>query len=137
MTEPTTPGAQVPADAEKIMEQAQVFASAWSLVGGRFDSGGGFDDAQHAKNELRQMVLELAQRATPTKPTPTVSEAQQAVMRQALDALVLLDDAFCADDYGDREGRIRGRKALTNSRAAVASLRAALSATQEVPDEAA
>jgi hypothetical protein len=61
------------------------------------------------------------------------ASAQQAVMRQALDALVLLDDAFCADDYGTREGRIRGRKALTNSRAAVASLRAALSATQEKP----
>ncbi len=72
------------------------------------------------------------------RPAPTRTDAlaaQQAVMRQALDALVLLDDAFCADDYGTREGRIRGRKALTNSRAAVASLRAALSATQEKPHD--
>ena len=43
---------------DKIMEQAQVFASAWSLVGGRFDGGNAMDDAEVAKNELRQMVAE-------------------------------------------------------------------------------
>ena len=43
---------------QEIMEQAQVFASAWSLVGGRFDGGNAMDDAEVAKNELRQMVEE-------------------------------------------------------------------------------
>jgi hypothetical protein len=46
------------AQVAKIMEQAQVFASAWSLVGGRFDGGTAMDDAEVAKNELRQMVVE-------------------------------------------------------------------------------
>lgn len=40
----------------KLMEQAQVFASAWSLVGGRFDSGNGLADAEAAKAELREMI---------------------------------------------------------------------------------
>jgi hypothetical protein len=43
---------------QEIMEQAQVFASAWSLVGGRFDGGNAMDDAEVAKNELRQMIEE-------------------------------------------------------------------------------
>ena len=43
---------------EKIMEQAQVFASAWSLVGGRFDNGNMLNEAEAAKKELRQMVAE-------------------------------------------------------------------------------
>jgi hypothetical protein len=35
-----------------------------------------------------------------------------------LAALKLLDEAFCADDYGTREGRDKGRKALIAARAA-------------------
>jgi hypothetical protein len=47
---------------QEIMTQAQVFASAWSLVGGRFDGGNAMDEAEVAKNELYQMVAEaLAQ----------------------------------------------------------------------------
>ena len=47
---------------QEIMSQAQVFASAWSLVGGRFDGGNAMDEAEVAKNELYQMVAEaLAQ----------------------------------------------------------------------------
>ena len=41
---------------EEIMIQAQVFASAWSLVGGRFDTGHCSDDAKEAKLELEKMV---------------------------------------------------------------------------------
>lgn len=41
---------------DQIMEQAQVFASAWALVGGRFDSGDALDDAHEAKEELSKMV---------------------------------------------------------------------------------
>lgn len=40
----------------KVMAQAQVFASAWSLVGGTFDSGNGMADAEAAKEELREMI---------------------------------------------------------------------------------
>jgi len=42
---------------DSVMEQAQVFASAWSLVGGRFDSGNGLEDAEQAKAELRAMLI--------------------------------------------------------------------------------
>ena len=37
-----------------------------------------------------------------------------------LAALKLLDEAFCADDYGTREGRNKGRAALVAARAAIA-----------------
>lgn len=47
----------------EVMEQAQVFASAWALVGGRFDNGNAMDDADEAKAELRTMVVSLARAA--------------------------------------------------------------------------
>lgn len=43
---------------QEIMSQVQVFASAWALVGGRFDGGNAMDEAEVAKNELHQMVAE-------------------------------------------------------------------------------
>lgn len=49
----------------KLMKQAQVFASAWSLVGGRFDSGNCLEEAEAAKAELREMIhAALASQAT-------------------------------------------------------------------------
>lgn len=57
---------------DQIMEQAQVLASAWSLVGGRFDSGDALDDAIDAKEELREIVaraiLALRPAAVPMTP---------------------------------------------------------------------
>lgn len=47
--------------AEKIMEQAQVFASAWSVVGGPFDDGAAMEAATREKDELRRMVAELVE----------------------------------------------------------------------------
>ena len=41
----------------RLMSQAQVFASAWSLVGGRFDTGFACQDAEEAKQDLEGMVL--------------------------------------------------------------------------------
>ena len=41
---------------DSVMEQAQVFASAWSLVGGKFDNGSMLEEAQAAKAELRAML---------------------------------------------------------------------------------
>ncbi|MET3371972.1 hypothetical protein ABIC89_001013 [Variovorax boronicumulans] len=57
MNTPTTPDVRAEALAVvAIMEQAQVFASAWSLVGGRFDFGDGLASAEEAKTELQQML---------------------------------------------------------------------------------
>ena len=44
---------------KRIMEQAQAFASAWSLVGGAFDGGDGKERAEEEKAELQRMVEEL------------------------------------------------------------------------------
>lgn len=44
---------------EKIMEQAQVFASAWSVVGGPFDGGDAMEVATQEKDELKRMVVEM------------------------------------------------------------------------------
>jgi hypothetical protein len=46
---------------DHIMRQAQVFASAWALVGGKFDDGSGsmLKDAEAAKQELREMLAEF------------------------------------------------------------------------------
>lgn len=41
---------------EQIMDQAQVFASGWSLVGGIFDSGNALEEAEQSKAELDEMI---------------------------------------------------------------------------------
>ena len=41
---------------DEIMEQAQCFASTWSLVGGRFDDGSKVEQAKEEKEELRIML---------------------------------------------------------------------------------
>lgn len=41
---------------DSIMEQVQVFASAWSLVGGPFDKGNALENAEEAKLDLRDML---------------------------------------------------------------------------------
>ncbi|SEI41673.1 hypothetical protein [Paraburkholderia diazotrophica] len=46
---------------DKIMEQAQVFASAWSLVGGVFDSGNALETAEEEKEALRDLLRESEQ----------------------------------------------------------------------------
>ncbi|AXE31580.1 hypothetical protein DK842_17740 [Chromobacterium phragmitis] len=40
----------------KVMEQAQVFASSWALVGGRFDAGRALENAEVQKQALREML---------------------------------------------------------------------------------
>lgn len=44
---------------EMLMEQAQVFASAWSLVGGRFDNGDQLQVANNEKERLLDMLEEF------------------------------------------------------------------------------
>lgn len=41
---------------DEIMEQAQVFASGWAMVGSRFDDGGALDEAEGSKVVLRYMI---------------------------------------------------------------------------------
>jgi hypothetical protein len=45
-----------PQQIEEIMEQAQVFASAWSLVGGVFDHGDALETAEQEKANLRALL---------------------------------------------------------------------------------
>jgi hypothetical protein len=47
----------------EVMEQAQVFASAYSLIGSRFDGGNAQYDSEEEKAELRAMVVSLAYEA--------------------------------------------------------------------------
>lgn len=41
---------------DTLMEQAQVFASAWSLVGGKFDNGDQLGSAEEEKSRLDEML---------------------------------------------------------------------------------
>jgi hypothetical protein len=56
-------GVLTPALIDSIMEQAQVFASAWSLVGGPFDSGDMLETAKREKAELRMMLAAASAQA--------------------------------------------------------------------------
>ena len=78
-------------DLEALMSQAQIFASAWSLAGGRFDSGGGFEQAKNAKNELKHMLnsaLAAAPDAALSQPVQPADNckllAEIEVLREAL-----------------------------------------------------
>lgn len=51
--------AQIQALLEQALEQAQVFASAWSLVGSAFDDGGALEHAQAQKQALHQLLKTL------------------------------------------------------------------------------
>jgi hypothetical protein len=63
---------------DSVMEQAQVFASAWSLVGSRFDSGNEMKNAEQAKAELRVMLI------SPPTPQPAAQPAvPDALFRHA------------------------------------------------------
>lgn len=60
MSTDNTQAAERPA-IERLMEQAQVFASAWSIIGGPFDFGSAPANAEEARAELRMMIeAELA-----------------------------------------------------------------------------
>ncbi len=57
----TEKNAAQPADQEieAIMEQAQVFASAWAFLGGPFDNGSGLEQAEREKSNLRALLSQL------------------------------------------------------------------------------
>jgi hypothetical protein len=57
----TENNAAQPADQEieAIMEQAQVFASAWAFLGGPFDNGSGLEQAERERSNLRALLSKL------------------------------------------------------------------------------
>ncbi|SEI21413.1 hypothetical protein [Pseudomonas asplenii] len=52
-------GEQTTISVDSIMEQAQVFASAWALVGGPFDKGNALENAEDEKIQLHDMLEEF------------------------------------------------------------------------------
>ena len=71
---------------EKIMEQAQVFASAWSLVGGRFDNGGMVEIATEEKAELKTAIEALVQQRDKYQRAADAMAMSHKVERDALRA---------------------------------------------------
>ena len=57
------PEALIP-DEKTVMAQAQVYASAWAIVGSRFDAGDGLELAEQEKTILADMVRRLGARTT-------------------------------------------------------------------------
>jgi hypothetical protein len=81
---------------QKLMEQAQVFASAWSLVDGPFDSGNAISDAEEAKAELEGMLREAittapAQEVEPLCPRPCNGRRGDLTMAEC----ILLGECGC------------------------------------------
>lgn len=70
----------------KIMEQAQVFASSWALVGSRFDSGFEIANAHEQKADLQTMVEELAKERDEYRDAADTMAAAHKVERDALSA---------------------------------------------------
>jgi len=52
-----------------IMEQAQVFASTYSLVGGRFDDGSKMSQSYEEKADLEQMIRAAIVPHPPVRPS--------------------------------------------------------------------
>lgn len=69
MTHPLLSSVEHPAEIpdpitiDEVMEQAQVFASAWSLLGSRFDDGSKLRLSQDEKDSLEVMVGMLVEQA--------------------------------------------------------------------------
>ena len=70
----------------EILEQAQVFASAWSLVGSRFDSGNEIDNANEQKECLKQMLDALTAERDAYAAAADTMAASHKVERDALKA---------------------------------------------------
>ncbi|WP_241065467.1 hypothetical protein [Achromobacter insuavis] len=68
MSPPTKAAKAAEQEIDAIMEQAQVFASAWAFLGGPFDNGSGLEQAEREKANLRAMLSKLR--------TPIAGEAQ-------------------------------------------------------------
>ena len=89
LAEPSTPPAgERELLIDKIMEQAQVFASSWSLVGGPFDSGDLLEQSGVEKAELREMIAALA-----AQPEPAAQDPLQCAADWLFEAIAQCDAA--------------------------------------------
>ena len=67
---------------DAIMEQAQVFASAWSFLGGPFDNGSGLETAERERAALRMMISKLCEISAPAAgDAPALLDALQTLRR--------------------------------------------------------
>ena len=104
----------------EILEQAQVFASAWSLVGSRFDSGDAIDSANNEEERLGQMIDELVKERNAYAKCADDMAAAHKVERDALkDAARLALDALDAVEIDEKHY-------LTKCSKAIAALKAVL-----------
>lgn len=97
------PTQQGDATIDAIMSQAQVMASAWSLVGGRFDFGGAVEQFEEARAELRAMIA-----AHPVVQAANIPTFEQFCKNHGLDP-----------EKMESGGGIWARAALEDARAAV------------------
>ncbi|HBO4355062.1 TPA: host nuclease inhibitor protein [Pseudomonas aeruginosa] len=65
---------------EDLMDQAQVYASAWSLVGGQFDGGGQLEVANQEKAHLEVMLEDFLEQ--------TKSHAGQVELKEIAQGLI-------------------------------------------------
>lgn len=71
-----------------IMNQVQVYASAWSLVGGQFDQGNALEIAEHEKTNLRTLIgntIAMLERPAEAVTRPALLDAAD-VLRDAVQA---------------------------------------------------
>ncbi|ERJ35899.1 hypothetical protein L810_1156 [Burkholderia sp. AU4i] len=77
---------------DTIMEQAQVYASAWSLIDGPFDHGNALATAEHEKAELHNLVgktVETLEQHAAARVRPSILDAAD-VLRDAVQANSML-----------------------------------------------
>ena len=87
-------------NAEQIMSQAQVFASAWALVGGRFDNGDMLETANEEKAELQTAIEALVQeRDAAQQLAPALTAANKVIDKLAAENKTLRD-AWSAEPVG-------------------------------------
>ncbi len=128
---------------EAIMEQAQAFASAWSLVGGRFDDGNMAENARESKQRLFDMVSKLRAEGVQAGDERALLDRAEALVVDAIKRMRAAH-VHCQDLLRDAEQFLEDRAALANApvalndleRKAVAGLLAVARAAFNVADDA-
>lgn len=82
-TQSAAPGAaEVEAQIASLMTQMQVVASAWSLVGGRFDFGQGMEDFEIQKSDFEDALRAAIQKSSATvEPNGLLAHAMKLALR--------------------------------------------------------
>ncbi|MCF6758286.1 host nuclease inhibitor protein [Pseudomonas balearica] len=66
---------------EQLMDQAQVFASAWALVGGQFDQGGQLEVATDEKEYLKELIEDFRDLVKAESREPGMLEISQGLIK--------------------------------------------------------